>query len=132
MGPGKAPLSWEPSFPSQATWSLVTPNARCSWGSSRPYLPLKSRRPTSTREPCRPRKSRGAPKALWALLPWLSILTWLTPVPQEPWDPSWALIPLGSWQSWHPIASGAYQARGTPGPWFPFGPRWALWPWYPC
>lgn len=132
MGPWKPPLSWEPRFPSQAIGPLVTPNARQSWGSSRPYLPLRPREPTSSREPCRPRKSRGAPKALWALFPWFPILTWLTPVPQEPWDPSLALVPLGAWQSWHPIASGAYQTRGAPGPWFPFGPRWALWPWHSC
>lgn len=126
MGPWKPPLSWEPRLPSQATRPLVTSNARHSWGSPRPYLPLRPRRPTSSREPCRPWKSRGAPKALWALLPWLSIFTWLASVPQEPWDPSWAPVPLGAWKSWHPIASGAYEAREAPGPRFPFGPCWAL------
>lgn len=132
MSPWKPPLSWEPRFPSQATRPLVTPNARHSWGSYRPCLPLRPRDPTSAREPCRPRESRGPPKALWALFPRLPILTWLAPVPQEPRDPSWAPVPLGTRQAWHPITSGAYQAGGTPGPWLPFGSWWALWPWQPC
>lgn len=132
MGPRKSPLTRDPRLPSQAIRPLVSSNARHSWGTSRSYLSLWPRGPTSTRKPCRPRKARWTPKSLWTLLPWFPILSWLTSVSQEPWGPNWAPVSLRSWFSWHPIANRAYQSRGAPEPWLSFSPYWTLWPWHPC
>lgn len=94
MSPWKPPLSWEPRFPSQATRPLITPNAKLPpWGSYRPCLPLGPGTPVCQGALQIPEvQGPRGPVGPVPLAPHPHP-TWLAPVPQEPWDPSWAPVP---------------------------------------